>query len=292
VKSILSIGGQGEHFNFNGACSNATTQTTLVRNIINMTRQNGYDGVDLDWEVAEDPSYDNNPANVQKFYKFHKQVWDSVKAHPPLLIIAAVTDDWYPNCSAIVCAMMDQANSMSYDIRAANAYNDANDFVFKRGAPKSNHGIGFDMNTFGAADNLAKCRLAIDSGFGGVMMWSVTGAPSSFLDSLARYVNPARTNIAFAPSQMRLTNGANLSVRNNKATGLNEIFISIPSSNNGISINLGMYDVKGSLVKTLFHGTRSAGTFVAPLDKHSAGTYIFRLSANSSVQTAKAFVVK
>jgi hypothetical protein len=291
VKSILSIGGQGEHFNFNNACSNAATQTTLVRNIINMTRQNGYDGVDLDWEVAEDPSYDNNQANVQKFYKFHKQVRDSVKAHPPLLILAAITDDWYPNCSAIVCAMMDQANGMSYDISAAREYADAS-IVFRLGAPKANHGIGFDMNSFGLADNLAKCRLAIDSGFGGVMAWSVTGFSAAMLDSLARYVNPNRTTIALAPSQMRSANGANLFVRSNRVAGLNGIFYTVPASVNGATVDLGMYDVKGCLVKTIFHGTRNAGTFVAPMDNIRAGTYIFRLSANSSVQTTRAFVVK
>jgi len=91
----------------------------------------GYDGVDLDWEVAEDPAYDNSPANVAKFVAFHKQVRDSVKAHPPLMITAAITDDWYPNCSAAVCSMMEQANGMSYDISAANEYRDAS-IVFKR----------------------------------------------------------------------------------------------------------------------------------------------------------------
>jgi hypothetical protein len=291
VKAILSIGGQGEHFNFNGACSNSTTQTTLVKNIINMTRQNGYDGVDLDWEVAEDPSYDGNTANVQKFYKFHKQVWDSVKAHPPLLITAAITDDWYPNCSAIVCSMMDQANGMSYDISAAREYADAS-IVFRLGAPKANHGIGFDMNTFGLADNLAKCRLAIDSGFGGVMAWSVTGFSAAMLDSLARYVNPNRTTIALAPSRMRTVDGANLFVRNKKGSGVSEIFFSVPSSVNGTMVDLGMYDVKGGLVKTVFHGARNAGSFVVGMDKTCAGTYIFKLSENSSVTATKAFFIK
>ncbi len=116
VKALLCIGGQGEHDHFKAACANATTQTTLVKNIIAMTRQYGYDGVDLDWECAEDnDGWDNVAANQAMFLAFHKQVHDSVKAHPPLMITAAVTDDWYPHCSAEVCSMMDQANSMSYD---------------------------------------------------------------------------------------------------------------------------------------------------------------------------------
>jgi hypothetical protein len=290
VKALLDIGGQGEHAHFVAATASAALQTTLVKNIMAMTLLNGYDGVDLDWEVAEDPNYDNSPANVAHFKAFHQQVHDSVKAHPPLLITVAVTDDWYPNCSAAVCAMMDQANGMSYDIKAANELNDAN-YVFRLGAPKGNHGIGFDMNSQGAADNLAKCRLAIDNGFGGVMMWSVTAAPDAFLDSLARYVNPNRTTIALAPSQMRHANPASLSVRINSATGLNEISFSVPSSVNGM-VDLGMYDLRGRLVKTVFHGTRNAGSFVAGMDKTCAGTYIFKLCENSSVAATKAFFIK
>ena len=185
VKALLSIGGEGEHPGFAAACSNASTQTTLVKNILAMTLKYGYDGVDLDWEVAEDPNYDNNPANVARFLAFHKEVRDSVRTHKGLMITAAITDDWYPNCSAAVCPIMDQANSMSYDQTAASEWRDAS-IVFKLGAPKANHGIGFDMSNL--ADNLAKCRLAIDSGFGGVMGWDVGKSSATAYDSLARYV--------------------------------------------------------------------------------------------------------
>ena len=157
----------------------------LVKNILAMTLMYGYDGVDLDWEVAEDPNYDNNPANVARFLAFHKEVRDSVRTHKGLMITAAITDDWYPNCSAAVCPIMDQANSMSYDQTAASEWRDAS-IVFKLGAPKANHGIGFDMSNL--ADNLAKCRLAIDSGFGGVMGWDVGKSSATAYDSLARYV--------------------------------------------------------------------------------------------------------
>lgn len=185
VKALLSIGGEGEHPGFAAACSNASTQTTLVKNILAMTLKYGYDGVDLDWEVAEDPNYDNSPANVARFLGFHKEVRDSVRTHKGLLITAAITDDWYPNCSAAVCPIMDQANSMSYDQTAASEWRDAS-IVFKLGAPKANHGIGFDMSNL--ADNLAKCRLAIDSSFGGVMAWDVGKSSAMAYDSIAHYV--------------------------------------------------------------------------------------------------------
>lgn len=286
VKALLSIGGEGEHNNFVAACANAGTQTTLVKNIMNMVISNGYDGVDLDWEVAEDPSYDNNPANVAKFVAFHKQVRDSVKAHPPLLIMAAITDDWYPNCSAAVCAMMDQANGMSYDISAANEYKDAS-IVFKLGAPKANHGIGFDMNNL--ADNLAKCRLAIDSGFGGVMAWDVTRGNAAAFDSIAHYVSHVPTNLG---SFARPGNDVRLFVKNDGMGGVTLVSYSVPASVNGTWVDLGMYDVNGALVKTIFRGKSNSGPFAVPMDKNRAGAYIFKLSADSYVRTAKAIVVK
>jgi hypothetical protein len=261
VKAILGIGGEGEHGHFNSACSNAGTQNTLVKNIMDMTIDNGYDGVDLDWEVAEDPNYDNSPANVAKFKAFHQQVVDEVRKHPGLLVTAAITDDWYPNCSASVCAMMDQANGMSYDITAANEYKDA-EMVFKLGAPKANHGIGYDMHNL--ADNLAKCRLAIDSGFGGVMGWDVGKASASVYDSLARYVSHSTTSIVPGP----------YFVRSKTKVGLAK----------GAGSELRMYDVKGALMKT--------GLSIVPMAGNSAGAYVFKPSENSNLQAAKAIVVK
>ncbi len=286
VKALLSIGGEGEHANFVAACANASTQTTLVKNIIDMTVSNGYDGVDLDWEVAEDPAYDGNKANVAKFLAFHKEVWDAVKTHPGLMITAAITDDWYPNCSAAVCSMMDQANGMSYDISAANEYKDAA-IVFKLGAPKANHGIGFDMNNL--ADNLAKCRLAIDSGFGGVMAWDVTKGNQAAFDSIARYVTHVPVNLR---ASERMGNDARLFVKGNGAGGMTLVSYSLPSALRGTPVELGMYGMDGALVKSLFHGKGNSGAFLLPVDKAHPGAYVLKLSANSSVQTAKTIVLK
>lgn len=242
VKAILGIGGEGEHGHFNQACSSKGSQDALVKNIMDMTLQNGYDGVDLDWEVAEDPNFDNSPANVAKFKAFHQQVADEVRKHPGLMITAAITDDWYPNCSASVCSMMDQANGMSYDITAKNEYSDAN-MVFKLGAPKANHGIGFDMHN--TADNLAKARLAIDSSFGGVMGWDVCKVTASFFDSLAHYVtHNVTTGVPY-----RYTIAPNRS-------GL----VPVPDD-----ITVGMFDVRGARIARV--GKTSAGAiFYRPLN--------------------------
>jgi hypothetical protein len=252
VKAILSIGGEGEHGHFVAACSNAGTQTKLVKNIMDMTLAGGYDGVDLDWESAEDGGYDSKPANVAIFKAFHQEVVDAVRTHPGLLVTAALTDDWYPNCTAAVCPIVDQANGMSYDISAANEYKDA-EIVFKLGAPKANHGIGFDMKNLG--DNLAKCRLAIDSSFGGVMAWDVNKSSGSVYDSLARYVSHATTGVRpfIRGSQGRLV-----------------------VQNGTLRFHSG-YDVKGALM---------------PVAARSAGAYVFRLPAAGKASPAKAILLK
>jgi hypothetical protein len=285
VKAILSIGGEGEHGHFNASCSNPATQTALVKAIIDMTLAGGYDGVDLDWEVAEDPAYDNNPANVAKFKAFHQQVVDSVKKHPPLLVMAAITDDWYPNCSASVCAMMDQANGMSYDISAANEYKDAS-IVFRLGAPKANHGIGFDMRNL--ADNLAKCRLAIDSGFGGVMAWDVNKSTDMAYDSIAHYVNHSTTRIGpFAGA----SNRAYLIVGSN-GNGGTTVSYSAPSALKGGRVDLGMYDVRGIRIRTIFSGTGNPGPFLVPVDKNRPGAYLIKLKSDEGIHTAKVIAAK
>lgn len=288
VKALLSIGGEGEHPGFAAACSNPSTQTTLVKNILAMTLKYGYDGVDLDWEVAEDPDYDKNPANVAHFLSFHTEVRDSVRNHQPLMITAAITDDWYPNCSAAVCSIMDQANSMSYDQTAASEWRDAS-IVFKLGAPKANHGIGFDMNDL--ADNLAKCRLAIDSGFGGVMAWDVGKSSANAYDSIAHYVTHSSTvkigAIGFAADKglrPRLVLGCG-------AWGTQSVAYAVPAGSAGAWIDLGLYDAAGARVGNLFRGASPAGTHTVDLGNPAAGRYVIKLAAGAAVLDAHALVV-
>lgn len=49
VQALLMIGGEGEHAGFAGAAS-ARKRAVFVRNILNVVREYGFDGLDLDWE--------------------------------------------------------------------------------------------------------------------------------------------------------------------------------------------------------------------------------------------------
>ena len=51
------------------------TQTTLVNNIVNLAKTNGYDGVDMDWESGEE----NDGADMTaKFKSLHKELREAL----------------------------------------------------------------------------------------------------------------------------------------------------------------------------------------------------------------------
>lgn len=122
------------------------------------------------------------------------------------------------------------------------------------------------------------------------MAWDITSAPTYVLDSIARYVthNPV-TFVADGPLQLRSLDDAGIFVQNDRAAGITGIRYRAPS---GGVVDVGMYDVQGALVGTLYHGRNSAGFAAIPFDKTSPGAYIFRLSADSKTYTAKGFVTR
>jgi len=262
-------------------------------------RAGGYDGADMDWEEAEESgNFDGNATKVAMFGAFHKEMAESLHAAGKLAT-AAVCFDWYPKGSQAAAQWEDQANSMTYYDPVTSMPN----FVGPNqiGAiPKTKVGVGFgwdsDNEVTDPNDILAKCRWAIDNGYGGIMAWDIcnaTNITSWILDSIARYVTHSATP-ARPAFQMQYAGNADLFVKKNGTTGLNEIFYAVPTDVKGAFVDLGVYDMRGALVKTLFHGPRAAagGPLCVPLQTDCAGTFIVKLSTDSRVQTAKATVVK
>jgi hypothetical protein len=298
-KALLCIGGAGNSSAFSSACSTPAGITKLVKSIMASVRSGGYDGADMDWEEGEESgNFDGNATKVAMFGAFHKEMADSLHAAGKLAT-AAVVFDWYPNGTRAASQWEDQANDMSY-------YNSVTDLptsiltTSQLGTiPKSKVGVGFGWDTDNEItdpnDILAKCRYAIDNGFGGIMAWHITRATtvtSWILDSIAHYVTHNPVTYELVPAaQAQFGVNASLSVRNNRMTGLNEVFYSVPSVN-GSFVDLGVYDVKGALVKTLVHGPSSLGSFSVPFATNCAGAFVIKLSTDSKVQTTKAFVVK
>lgn len=208
VKAILGIGGGGNSRNFVSACSTSSTQTNFIKNIIGFIRKYNYDGVDIDWE--------NGTADTNVFRGFFKQLRDSINTMDPRPIFSALV--MYMTSPLIaVYPYVDQLNYATfYDpvTKLDKYYVD----VRKLGASKTKLGIGFgwdsDKEITDPNDILAKCRYAIDSGYGGIVAWNVTMAPTYttwILDSISRYVNPV-SPVLIPPVLMSPTNlGTNLS---------------------------------------------------------------------------------
>jgi hypothetical protein len=296
-KAIICIGGAGNAGAYAAACANPATRATLIHNILNLVRSNGYDGLDLDWEVAEDGSFEGTPSKVATYAALHKEMRDSInKMTPRPIFCSCAATLWYTKSCLAAAPYVDQLNNMSY-------YNYVKDMnmifapMIKGGVAKSRMGVGFgwdvDNEITDPNDILAKCRYAIDSGYGGIMAWDITSAPTYVLDSIARYVthNPA-TFASEGPLQMQQPDDAGLFMHyKNGIAGLTGISYRVPGGAVG---DLRMYDVKGALVRTLVLGRNAAaeGTVAIPFDKTSPGTYVFMLSANSRTYTVKGFVAR
>jgi hypothetical protein len=58
-------------------------------------------------------------------------------------------------------------------------------------------------------------------------------------------------------------------------------------------MNLGIYDMNGSLIQTLASGTAKAGDYSLPIAKRgAAGAYFVRLSAGNVSAAAKAVITR
>ncbi len=57
VKVVIALGGAGNNDGFGPAASDPETRAVLVENIVDFVVDNGYDGVDLDWEGFSNSTY-------------------------------------------------------------------------------------------------------------------------------------------------------------------------------------------------------------------------------------------
>jgi hypothetical protein len=247
----------------------------------------------MDWEAGEE---NDDPPMVARFKSLHKELRDSInKMAPRPLMTAAVATSWYPNCTAAIAGYVDQLNNMSY-------YNPVTDLdwifepVLDQGVSKALQGVGFgfdsDDEITDVHDIAAKCRYAIDKGYGGIMVWDITHAPASTSDSIAKYVSLSHTSIVHGASPGRglaSSRGmATLSVRSKGSDGTRVISYSSAAD----VLDLGLYDMKGSRIRTLAHGP-GAGPQSLILEGGSRpgslrpGAYVLKLSSGSDAGIAK-----
>lgn len=298
-KAMICFGGQGNSSATSSACATAAGRTKVVKNMIAAALKGGYDGIDMDWEPGEEGGFDGNAAKVEMFRAFHKELRDSIDAQSKKLIFtAAVVFDWYPNCSAAIAPYVDQANSMTYydpvgkmpELLGAGAL---------KGTDKKRVGVGFGWDSDGevtaTSDILAKCRWAIDNGFGGIMGWHIAAASGQVLDSIATYVtHDAAVYVLPTPGQ-REANAIALRADYDAMKRLRAFNCIVPKTNTGSAqVDLRMYDASGSLVKVLFQGNSAPGTISLPVESGAfkPGAYFVRLNAGATAQSLRAEIVR
>ncbi|MGB9764999.1 MAG: glycoside hydrolase family 18 protein [Candidatus Saccharicenans sp.] len=84
VKVIMSIGGWGNCDGFPPTVASVEKRTRFITQVVSFCKQNGYDGVDLDWE------YVSNEEQRENFSSLVKELSAALKAQdPPLLLTIA-----------------------------------------------------------------------------------------------------------------------------------------------------------------------------------------------------------
>jgi hypothetical protein len=286
VKIVICIGGANVGTGFTNACSPANIHK-FVANLIRFMDAYGYDGIDTDWEE----SY-NDP----EFLAWHKELRDSLNHHPGKSLTIAGGGYFASHCAS-AAPYVSQMNDMSYDVPLSNEPGRIAQFT-NLGVPKSILGVGIGIGTSNSMvdSNVAawqgKADFAINNGLGGIMEWAVKGGTkqTQAYQTLAPYVVHISTPVLSENSAaVALAPEGTLIIRSSGMNGPQEISYAIPSSLNGANVDLGVYDLKGALVKTLVHGQSNSGVFKVPF---AAGAYVAKLSSGSKIEAVKAFIVR
>ena len=286
-KIVICIGGAGVAGAFSAACAPANIHK-FVQNLIKFMNQYGYDGIDTDWEE----SY-----NDAEFTAWHKELRDSINHYTnPKKLLTIAGGGYFASHCAPAAPYVDQMNDMSYDVPLSSEPGRIKQFT-DQGVPKAILGVGIGIGTGGGmvdgntAAWTGKALYAINNGLGRIMEWAVTGGSLEVqcFNSLVPYVPGATMVIA---NQTPYETPMSLLIKNTGMAGVREICYTVPSSANGSFIDLGVFDVRGALVKTLAHGQSASGMFTVPFAQVSSGAYIVKLSTDSRIEATKAFFVK
>jgi chitinase len=110
VKVLLSVGSANTRNGFLGA-TNATNRARFVQNVVSYMRENGYDGLDIDWEPMQ-------PADFPQFRAFVLALSAELgRISPrPLLTAAVLQSDVYAPLFKDLQGHFDRINLMTYDL--------------------------------------------------------------------------------------------------------------------------------------------------------------------------------
>jgi chitinase len=289
-KAILCIGGWGTMRSFESSCANATSRAAFITRIVNSMTAGGFDGLDIDWE-------DEGGGIKATYTDLMKELRTALNAITPRPLLTVATAAYQSSSCPPIAAYVDQMNLMSYWALVGGMASQMNSFTSK-GIPKTILGVGYGYDTDNEVDVDnpndigAKCLFAINNGYGGIMIWEIGRACAKCNDTTAYYVNKNATSTL--PFSQMANNGKQETVFyvvNSARTGVREIRYSVPSSAGSQFIDLGLFDMRGSLVRSLVRGTRTPGMHNVPLAGGNAGfsispgVYVVKMATPVGSQT-------
>ncbi|KAK6942259.1 Glycoside hydrolase family 18, catalytic domain [Dillenia turbinata] len=154
VKVLLSIGGAEEGpVIFSNMSSNATTRKNFILSSIEIARNYGFDGLDLDWEFPQSPTDMENYGYLLDEWRTEVQKEAQQTYRPPLLLTAATyyaavfTDVPRKYAVASLGKNLDLINAMCYDYHGSwdLSATGAHAALFD---PNSNFSTNYGLNTW------------------------------------------------------------------------------------------------------------------------------------------------
>lgn len=156
VKVMLSIGGWEDSGNFPQVASEPISRTRFARSCVDVIREYGFHGIDIDWEYPGLEAHNGTPADKANFTLLLQEVRDSLDAHTlgtqryyPLSFAATASPSVAKGFDVrAVAEILDFMNIMTYDFHGSW------DPVSNHNSPLYQAKVGTASATFDAAFKL------------------------------------------------------------------------------------------------------------------------------------------
>ncbi len=296
VKAIICVGGGGAGGQFTSATKSGPLPNFL-NNLINFMQSNDFDGIDIDWEDGIVQS------QYAALFKGLSDAFDKITPRP---VLTVATFMGLAGNTAPVAQYIDQVNLMSYyaTMTGGDVPIPQQMAAFTgKGVAKTKLGVGYGYDTDGEVDGpnemgngpngnptdiTAKCKYAIDQGFGGIMVWEIDRAPAICDSITASYVNHNAVSLR-KPRYADLGDQA-VTLRITRAGGIQAVQYSLTAAG---AVDLGLYDMQGTLINHLVQGERGPGEYNLALDNAPAGrslkpgAYVVKLATPAGNQSGE-----
>ena len=293
TKALICVGGGGAGGKFTSATKSGPLPN-FIKNLVAFMKDNNFDGIDIDWEDGIVQS------QYAALFVGLSAAFDAITPRPTLTV---ATFMGLANNTSPVAKYIDQVNLMSYyaTMTGGDVPIPQQMAAFTgKGVPKEKLGVGYGYDTDDEVDGPnemgngpdgnptdieAKCKYAIDGGFGGIMIWEIDRAPAVCDAITVKYTNKAV--VGLGKPRYADFRDKGIVLRVSREGGLQSVHYAMEAAG---YVDLGLYDMKGSLVHTLTAGARAPGQYSINLDKSAGvtlnpGAYVVKLSTPDGVRS-------